>query len=437
MIQLVLCFIIGVCSLYKLVQWRNEKTGKNIPGPHGLPLIGCANEVRADNIHLKLMEYAEQYGEIFQLKMLVKNFIVLNSESILRLAFSDEHYKQYFNDRAQMFFGHHFRCRNQSIGMISDGAGKGHKIGRKEFAKAIHAYGSGLQKLEDNVMTEMELLVKRIERMPGNEFQCLELFRRSLTNTMSLVLNGDVIDDNDPNIEMMWQHVQGADFFLNSKVNLLMKVLPFLRFLPGKLRAEYESCKKAQGHILQRYFYETKKSHVSGVIRGIVDHYLDVQSKEIESGNEVFFTDERIIAQIIETIDAGTATTWSFLTNSMLVLVNLPEYQTKIQEELDRVIGRERLPNYTDRGKCTFLKAFCMEVLRYLTVAPLLLPHYCRKNLVFEGYNIKSNSMLFTIWPWSTTVSRVSVRKDTIFPLLSHSVTTLEFRDPEWQKEGM
>ncbi|XP_060585908.1 cytochrome P450 1A2-like [Ruditapes philippinarum] len=112
----------------------------------------------------------------------------------------------------------------------------------------------------------------------------------------------------------------------------------------------------------------------------------------------------------------------------MLILVNFPEYQRKIQIELDRVIGRDRKPNYTDRDNCIFLKAFGMEVLRFATVAPLLMPHFCRKRVNFEGYHIKPNSMVLgnvwfihhdkDIWgdPWTFRPERFLDKDGNILP---------------------
>ncbi|XP_053386225.1 cytochrome P450 2C31-like [Mercenaria mercenaria] len=342
------------------------------------------------------MEYAEAFGEIFEIQMFVDTFVVLNSERLVRKAFADKQYNEYFNDRVDLYYGQHFNCRQKSLGTTIDGAGNVHRTTRKEFIKAMHVYGSGLQDLENNVMTEMELLVNRIENMHGKEMQCFDLFRRSLSNIMSLVFSDSVIDDNDPDLDMFWQHVDAADFFLTPEVNIIMNTFPFMRFIPGKFKEEYKKCKASYDKIVQRYFFDIKENHVPGEVRGIIEHYLEVQRKQVESGSDIFFTDERIIAQLTETVVAGIITTLSVLTSSMLVLLNHPEYQTKIQEELDRVIGRGRLPNYSDRGKCTFLKAFGMEVHRYINVGPLQIPHYCRKSIEFEGYHIRRNSVVLS-----------------------------------------
>lgn len=89
------------------------------------------------------------------------------------------------------------------------------------------------------------------------------------------------------------------------------------------------------------------------------------------------------------------------LTNAMLVLLNHPEYQSKIQEELDRVAGRSRPPTLSDRDKCIYFKAFEMEMERYLTTLPFLVPHACRKHVEFEGYDIEPNS---TVRLWRLNV---------------------------------
>jgi len=47
-------------------------------------------------------------------------------------------------------------------------------------------------------------------------------------------------------------------------------------------------------------------------------------------------------------------------------MVLYPEVQEKAREELDRVIGRGRLPDFTDRNSLPYISAVTKEVLRYL-----------------------------------------------------------------------
>ena len=48
-----------------------------------------------------------------------------------------------------------------------------------------------------------------------------------------------------------------------------------------------------------------------------------------------------------------------------------PEAQKKAQEEIDRVIGSDRLPSIADREQLPYVRALCWEVLRWRPIAPL------------------------------------------------------------------
>lgn len=52
-----------------------------------------------------------------------------------------------------------------------------------------------------------------------------------------------------------------------------------------------------------------------------------------------------------------------------------PEALKAAQEEIDRVIGRERLPTFEDRDDLPYLAAVMKETLRWESVIPLGVPH--------------------------------------------------------------
>ncbi len=48
-----------------------------------------------------------------------------------------------------------------------------------------------------------------------------------------------------------------------------------------------------------------------------------------------------------------------------------PAVQRKAQEELDAVVGRDRLPTYADIARMSYLNAIYLETLRWNQVVPL------------------------------------------------------------------
>ena len=54
-----------------------------------------------------------------------------------------------------------------------------------------------------------------------------------------------------------------------------------------------------------------------------------------------------------------------------LALVLYPQVQKRAQEELDLVVGRDRLPMFDDRPRLPYIEAICRELLRWLMVSPI------------------------------------------------------------------
>jgi len=62
-----------------------------------------------------------------------------------------------------------------------------------------------------------------------------------------------------------------------------------------------------------------------------------------------------------------------------------PEVQTKCQEELDRVVGRSRMPTLGDRDSLPYVRATLREALRWRAVLPLG-ESFSKMNLITHSY---------------------------------------------------
>ncbi len=52
-------------------------------------------------------------------------------------------------------------------------------------------------------------------------------------------------------------------------------------------------------------------------------------------------------------------------------MITFPHIQEKCQEELDRVIGRERMPKPSDKRSLPYIQATLVEVLRWEFIGPI------------------------------------------------------------------
>ncbi|KLO06596.1 cytochrome P450 [Schizopora paradoxa] len=69
------------------------------------------------------------------------------------------------------------------------------------------------------------------------------------------------------------------------------------------------------------------------------------------------------------------------------------------QEELDTIIGKDRLPLISDRSGLPYIRAICREVLRWEPILPLVPPRIASENDVVDGYFIpKGTHVLVNVW---------------------------------------
>lgn len=77
-------------------------------------------------------------------------------------------------------------------------------------------------------------------------------------------------------------------------------------------------------------------------------------------------------------------------------MLRFPEVYKKAQEEIDRFVGRDRLPTMEDEQSLPYIRALQLELLRWRPVVPLVQPHIASQEDEYNGYRIPKGSL---IWP--------------------------------------
>ena len=72
------------------------------------------------------------------------------------------------------------------------------------------------------------------------------------------------------------------------------------------------------------------------------------------------------VAFLISVLQTATVMTWF-----MLAMIAYPEVQKKCQEELDRVVGRSRMPTLRDRESLPYIRATLRELFRWRALTPI------------------------------------------------------------------
>jgi len=96
---------------------------------------------------------------------------------------------------------------------------------------------------------------------------------------------------------------------------------------------------------------------------------------------------------------AGTDTSVTTISTFILAMTRYPEVFKKVQEEMDRVVGTERLPDFDDRDSLPYLECVFKEVYRWNPPLPINFPHRVMSDDEYRGYDIPEGAMILTnIW---------------------------------------
>lgn len=97
-------------------------------------------------------------------------------------------------------------------------------------------------------------------------------------------------------------------------------------------------------------------------------------------------------------VEAGSETTSTTLNNFILGMILFPDAQKKAQEEIDRVIGSDRLPDFKDEMSLPYVRALVKETLRWRAVNKFGMMHATNDDDWYEGYFIPKGAVVVLNW---------------------------------------
>ncbi|ORY09416.1 cytochrome P450 [Clohesyomyces aquaticus] len=99
-------------------------------------------------------------------------------------------------------------------------------------------------------------------------------------------------------------------------------------------------------------------------------------------------------------IEAGSETTSATINNCIYLMLSNPDCVRLAHEELDRVVGTDRTPNFEDEPNLPFIRGIIKETLRMRPINKFGNNHYNTEDDWYNGYFIPKGSIVMANW-WS------------------------------------
>ncbi|KAF8050443.1 hypothetical protein N665_1964s0004 [Sinapis alba] len=365
------CFILSCFLIFTTVRSRRSSRGAATlpPGPPRLPIIGNMHLV-GNNPHRSFAHLSKTYGPVMSLKLGCLNTVVIASPNAARevLRTHDQILSgRYFNEaRIEATQALRMEKVQELINFVSECSDKEEAvdISRASFVTALN--------IISNILFSVDL--GNYDSRRSSEFQDMVI------GVMESIGNPDF-----------------ANYF------------PFMRFLDLQgNRKKVKDCSER----LFRVFRGLYDARVKG--NSLRTDKKDVSSSDfldalidLNQGDEAELNLNQIEHLLLDLFSAGTDTNSSTVEWAMAELLQNPKTMTKVQDEINSVIGQNGVVQESDISQLPYLQAVVKETFRLHPAAPLLLPRKAETDVEILGFHVpKDTQVLVNVWAVGRDPSR-------------------------------
>ncbi|NXS52229.1 CP1B1 protein, partial [Brachypteracias leptosomus] len=392
---LLLGVLLVLAASHRLIGAKRGARGiRSPPGPFSWPLVG--NALQLGRLpHLALWRLSRRYGPVLQLRLGQQRVVVLTGEATIR--------------RALVGLGPRFAGRPDFPSFQLVSGGRSVAFGgcsplwraRRRLAYAALRAHAVPATVEPHVVAEAQELIRLfLQRSHGGVyFEPSRLVVVANANVLCGLCFGRRYDHTDGEFAALLS--RNERFGQTVGAGSVVDVLPWLLRFPNPVRRVFRDfqalnrelhsfvCAKVAQH--RQTFDPRTLRDLSDVLIATVEH---------REGSPEGLGPEDVDSVMTDIFGAGQDTTSTALSWVLLLLLKHPQLQQDLQAELDRVVGRSRLPTAEDRPHLPLLEAFIYETLRYSSFVPITIPHATTDDVELEGFHIPKGTVVF-INQWS------------------------------------
>ncbi|XP_035315493.1 cytochrome P450 2C29 isoform X1 [Cricetulus griseus] len=374
--------VLSLSFLLLLSLWRQKtERGKLPPGPTPLPLIGNFFQIDVKNIQKSFTKLSKVYGPVFTLYFGQQPTVVLHGYNAV---------KEALIDHGEEFSG---RGRFPVLDKIFNGLGVIFSNGNtwKEMKRfsltTLRNLGMGKRSIEDRVQEEAQCLVEELRKTNGLPCDPSFILTCAPCNVICSIVFQNRFDYKDKHVLNLLKYLEENAKILSAPWIQVCNAFPaILDYCPGSHNIFHKNYT-----YLKSYFLEKIKEHAESLDvtnpRDFIDYYL-IKGRQENCNQELKYTLENLTVMVNDLFGAGTETTGSTMKYALLLLMKYPHVTAKVQEEIDRVVGRERSPCMQDRNHMPYTNATIHEVQRFIDLVPNSVPHAVTCDVKFRNYLI-------------------------------------------------
>ncbi|KAJ3553829.1 hypothetical protein NM688_g3409 [Phlebia brevispora] len=279
---------------------------------------------------------------------------------------------------------------------------------RRYFHQHFHA--GVVHRYRDVQLREVQAYLRRVLEVDGGKASLDSVNHLFSAIILDIIYGIKVTGLDDPILSIIQQ---AAISFSEMKMPgaFLVDTFPILRhipsWVPGVTFRKYGIIHRPKAAAMKDLpFSKTREDITSGIAASSVALRLIETLEKRYKGTDLYAEHEEYVKAAAGS-GYGAAVETSYTTTGWFILAMAlhPHVQQKAQDELDRVIGQDRLPVHEDFGSLHYIQAVFRETLRWMPALPFGVPHRVMVEDDYLGFRIPEGSMIVpNIWSMSHDV---------------------------------
>uniref|UniRef100_A0A286XLL7 Cytochrome P450 family 2 subfamily F member 1 n=1 Tax=Cavia porcellus TaxID=10141 RepID=A0A286XLL7_CAVPO len=270
------------------------------------------------------------------------------------------------------------------------------KVLRRFSLQILRNFGMGNRSMEERILEEGSFLLEELRKTEGQPFNPLFMLSRSVSNIICSVVFGSRFHYDDERLLTIIRLINDNFQIMSTPWGELYNIFPsLLDWLPGphlRMFKNFRGMKELIAHSVR----EHQASLDPDSPRDFIDCFLTKMAQEKKDPLSHFCMDT-LLMTTHNLLFGGTETVGTTLRHAFLILMKYPKVQARVQEEIDRVVGRSRLPSLNDRAAMPYTDAVIHEVQRFADIIPMNLPHRVTRDTIFRGFLLPKGTDVITL----------------------------------------
>ncbi|QCD81213.1 geraniol 8-hydroxylase-like [Vigna unguiculata] len=395
---LLLFWVLSTVIYYAWLYFFKPNTQRLPPGPSGLPFLGNLLSLDPD-LHTYFAALAKIHGPIYKLRLGSKLAIVIASPAVAHEILKD--HDTVFANRDVPVAGRVATYGGFDIAWSPYGAEW--RMLRKVCTVKMLS-NTTLDSVYDLRRNEVRKTVSYLYGRAGSAVNVGEQVFLTVMNVITSMMWGGAVEEAE-------RETLGAEFReLVAETTRLLGKPNVSDFFPMLARFDLQGVEKEMHVLVSRFdgIFEKmigervkvgeEKDGNKKERKDFLQFLLDLKDSQ-DFDSKTPFTITHLKALLMDMVTGATDTSSNTIEFAMAEIIQKAEVMKRVEEELEDVVGKDKMVEETHIRKLPYLQAVMKETLRLHPALPLLIPHCPSQTTNVGGYTIPKGSRVFiNVW---------------------------------------